>query len=156
MLKFYSRTDVCQRSFFFGRMRPCDPDVCSVSLRAASVQTEHPFKAEETHMLHQKAAKGCHPRLSAVSTGSPRTHVWCPRRASALLSVGPASGAPRVAPAPVLTVTQQNIPHMRLMRRLTLHIVRGSARSDPAGGDFTRTATPNGAHRGSGSQWGGK
>lgn len=42
---------------------------------------------------------------------------------------------------------------MRLMRRLTLHIVSGSARSAPAGGEFTRTATPNGAHRGSGSQW---
>lgn len=72
---------------------------------------------------------------------------------SPLLSVSPTPGAPRVAPAPVLPVTHQNSPYMRLMRRLTLHIVPGSARSDPAGGEFTRTATPNGAHRGSGSQW---
>lgn len=54
--KFYSRTDVCQRSFFFPsffyRMRPCDPDVCSLPLRAASVQTEHALKAEATHVLH--------------------------------------------------------------------------------------------------------
>lgn len=76
-------------------------------------------------------------------------------RGSALLSLGPTSGAPRVtpAPAPVRTVPQQNIACTRVMRRLTLHTVPGSARPGPAGGEFTRTATPNGAHRGSGSQW---
>lgn len=83
-------------------------------------------------------------RLTSDSCLVLAAHVCSPLRRSHIRSV---------APAPVLTVTQQNPPCVRLMRRLTLHIVRGSARSDPAGGEFTRTATPNGAHRGSGSQW---
>lgn len=99
-------------------------------------------------------------RASAVSAGLPRTHVWCSGRASALLSVSPSFRAPWVispteSAAFAVTVTLQIVLYIRIRWREVWHLRlrRGPLGPDPTAGEFTRTATPNGAHRGGGTQW---
>lgn len=166
---FYSRTDVCQRSFFFslppvGRVHSIQMfGVCSLSLRVAWVQPEHPLKSWRNAgaMLKKKAAKGCHPRLGGVSgLTSDSCLVLRARLCSSVRQSVTRSPAGHFSDR-IRSFCCHGSPFQIVLyifayddeKSDTWGCVRGPLGPDPTAGEFTRTATPNGARRGSGTQW---
>lgn len=137
---FYSRTDVCQRSFFVFsffffasgasiRSRCWGFVVCHWEPYDFKLNTHSKLKkwmCSANRLLKDVI------RASAVSTGLPRTHVWCSGRvcSSFRQSVirSPAgrfsvrTTDPRVTTAPLpVTVTLQNVLYIRIRWREVLH-----------------------------------